>query len=84
MLMVKQPCCSFASDLAGALQLLLEEFGKTVNVSMGLSLAARDQLYSTVYSMVEQVSHRRDAETALAGPGGIIATRSVTASCQLS
>eukprot|EP00891_Asterochloris_glomerata_P001627 jgi/Astpho2/1627/e_gw1.00030.19.1_t len=34
--------------------LLLEEFGKTVNLSMGLTLAARDQLYSTVYSMIEQ------------------------------
>ena len=83
-LMVKQPCCSFASNLAGALQLLLEEFGKTVNVSMGLTLAARDQLYSTIYSMVEQVGHCRDAQTALAAPGGMVATRSVTASCMLS
>ncbi len=55
MLTIKQLCCSSASSLAGALQLLLEEFGKTVNLSMGLTLAARDQLYSTVYSMIEQV-----------------------------
>ena len=64
MLMVKRICHNSASGLAGALQLLLEEFGKTVNVSMGLTLAARDQLYSTVYSTIEQVGLRFSAGTA--------------------